>query len=176
MPSLTELAAFLGGPVGIGLGVFARDYLKRRQEAAIAAESARTETERAKVAAGAAERVDVVTLLREQIAAGEQRAERSAARAEAMVEALRAEAAELRSLADAVDELRAAVTAHATREEGELATLNGRVSAILSLAPQPPAGGTGEHARASVIPEPPRLPTPSALRPVTPPLPPRRPT
>lgn len=168
--------ALLTGPVGLAVGAFARDYLKRRQDAAIAAESARTETERAKVAAGAAERVDVVTLLREQIAAGEQRAERSAARAEAMVEALRAEAAELRSLADAVDELRAAVTAHATREEGELATLNGRVSAILSLAPQPPAGGTGEHARASVIPEPPRLASPSALRPATPPLPPRRPT
>lgn len=176
MPSLTELAAFLGGPVGVGLGVFARDYLRRRQEAAIAAESARTDAERSKVAAASAERADVVTLLREQITAGDQRAERSAARAEAMVTALHAASAEMRALADAVDELRAAVTAHATREEGALASLDGRVSAILSLAPQPPAGGTGEHPRASVIPEPPRLAAPSALRPVTPALPPRRPT
>ena len=155
------VVAFLAGPVGVGVGKWVSDYLKRRQDAAIAAEAA-------KVAAGAAERADVVTLLREQTAAGEQRAERSAARADAMVEALHAVTEQVRALADSMDDLRAAVTAHATREENVLATLDGRVSAILSLPPT-----TGEQPRASVVPDMPRLPSPSALRPVTPP-PPRR--
>lgn len=122
----------------------------------------------ATVARNASERTDVIALLREQTAAGEQRAERSAMRAEAMAAALHAVSDEVRALASAVDDLRSAVTAHATREESVLATLDGRVSAILSLPPT-----TGEQPRASVVPDMPRLPSPSALRPVTP-APPRR--
>lgn len=72
------------------------------------------------------------------------------------------------ALGDAVDDLRAAVTAHATREESEIAAIGGRLSVLLPAAPT-----TGEQPRASIVPDMPRLPSPSALRPVTPP-PPRR--
>lgn len=122
----------------------------------------------ATVARNASERTDVIALLREQTAAGEQRAERSAARADAMVEALHAVTEQVRALGDAVDDLRAAVTAHATREGSEIAAIGGRLSVLLPAAPT-----TGEQPRASIVPDMPRLPSPSALRPVTPP-PPRR--
>jgi len=72
------------------------------------------------------------------------------------------------ALGDAVDDLRAAVTAHATREESEIAAIGGRLSVLRPAAPT-----TGEQPRASIVPDMPRLPSPSALRPVTPP-PPRR--
>lgn len=129
---------------------------------------AAAEAARAATAAGAAERTDVIALLRDQIAKGEERGEKSAARADAMADALRAVAEQTRSLAAAVDELRGAVTEHAHREEATLASLDGRLSL---LTPAPP---TGEQPRASVVPDPPRLPSPSPLRPATPP-PPRRP-
>lgn len=154
-----DILAALGGAAGVGAAA------KAVWEWYTARDRARLDAERAKVAAAAGERTDVIELLRGMVAKGEERGEKSAARADAMAEALRAVTEEMRSLGDSVDELRGVVTAHAHREEGALASLDGR----LSLLTAPPA--TGEQPRASVVPDPPRLP---ALRPLTPAPPPRR--
>lgn len=157
--TVADILAALGGAAGVGAAA------KAVWEWYTARDRARLDAERAKVAANATERTDVIALLRDQIAKGEERGERSAARADAMADALREVAEQTRSLAAAVDDLRGAVTDHAHREEGALASLDGR----LSLLTAPPA--TGEQPRASVVPDPPRLP---ALRPLTPAPPPRR--
>lgn len=113
----------------------------------------------------AAERVDVVTLLREQIKAGDDRSERSAARADAMVDALRELGEQVRALGGAVADVRDAIGDHTHREASTLASIDARLSLLTS--------GTGEQPRASIV--------PGALRAPTPPLPavpapPRRPT
>lgn len=169
----TEWIALATGPVGLAVGKFLSDYLRRRQDAAIAAEAARTETERAKVAAGAAERTDVIALLRDQIAKGEERGEKSAARSDAMADALRAVAEQTRALSGAVDDLRGAVTEHAGREEDMIAGQSERIARLeAQLDALLRAPSTGEQPRASVVPDLPRPPAPP-LRPATPALPPR---
>lgn len=160
--TVADILAALGGAAGVGAAA------RAVWEWYTARDRARLDAERAKVAANAAERTDVIALLREQIAAGEARGEKSGARADAMADALREVAEQTRSLAAAVDDLRGAVTDHARSEEATLASLGGRLSL---LTPAPP---TGEQPRASVVPDPPRLPSPSPLRPATP-APPRRP-
>lgn len=103
----------------------------------------------------AAERTDVVSLLRDQIAKGEERGEKSAARADAMVDALHALAEQVRAMNGGVADVRDAIGDHTHREESTLASIDARLSLL--------AGGTGEHQRASVV--------PGALRAPTPPLP-----
>lgn len=103
----------------------------------------------------AAERVDVVTLLREQIKAGDDRGEKSAARADAMVDALRTLGEQVRSLGAAVADVRDAIGDHSHREGSTLASIDARLSVL--------AGSTGEQPRASIV--------PGALRAPTPPLP-----
>ena len=114
---------------------------------AAAAKAAETQAahDAAKISASAAERADVVALLRQQLVAGDERAERSAARATEIAAALAASAHATTANTAAIESLRVAITAHAAEELDILRDLH------------------GEQPRASMV--------PSAMRAPTPPLP-----
>lgn len=146
------IAALLASPVLGAVAAKGWQWYTTRDATKLAAEADAAKHRRETLAA---ERTDVVTLLREQIAAGDARGEKSAARADAMVDALRELAEQVRALGSAVADVRDAVGDHTHREESTLASIDARLSLL--------AGGTGEQPRASIV--------PGALRAPTPPLP-----
>lgn len=143
------ILTLVASPVLGGAAAKLWQWWTTRDAAKLAAEAEATrrahEADAAKLAANAAERSSIVELLRQQLAAGDERGERGAARAAEIAAALAESAAAQRELTRAIEELRAALMRHADEE--------------LDLL-RPLAGGTGEHARASVIPAPPRPPVP----------------
>ena len=122
---------------------------------AAAAKAAETQAahDAAKISASAAERADVVALLRQQLVAGDERAERSAARATEIAAALAASAHATTANTAAIESLRVAITAYAAEELDILRDLH-------AMLPPP---STREQPRASMV--------PSAMRAPTPPLP-----
>lgn len=160
-----EIAALLTGPVGIAVGAFVRDVWRRRADAADAAAKAQRDADAAKLAANATERSDMVGLLRQQLTAGDERAEKSAARAEAIAAALAENAASTRENSRALDDLRGALTDHSGEE---LATLREVHAMLRSLT-----GADGVDSRTSLVPGV-RGPTPPRGIPALPAPPPRR--
>lgn len=151
-PAETILA--LAGGVG-GIGTAASkvwDWYRSRDAAKLAAVADEAKHRREALST---ERVDMIGLLREQIKAGDDRGEKSAARADAMVDALRELAEQVRALGGAVADVRDAIGDHTHREASTLASIDARLSLLTS--------GTGEQPRASIV--------PGALRAPTPPLP-----
>ncbi len=151
--TLADILPAIGGAAGIAAAVKAAwSWWTAERTAKRTAEADDAKHRREALAS---ERVDVVTLLRAQIDAGEARGEKSAARADAMVDALRTLGEQVRALGGAVADVRDAIGDHTHREESTLASIDARLSVL--------ASGTGEQPRASIV--------PGALRAPTPPLP-----
>ncbi len=121
----------------------------KAQRDALAARDAAT------VARDSAERVDLIAELRASRDASDARAAKAQERADALVAALHALAAEVAKGNGATATFADAVNDHARREEDALA----EIRATLRLS-GPSANATGEQPRASVVPSLGRAPTP----------------
>ena len=135
----SDVLASIGGAAGIAA-------------AAKAVWSWWTARDASRLAATTTERADLVAELRASRDASEARGAKAQERADALVAALHALAAEVAKGNSATATFADAVNDHARREEESLA----EIRALLRLSGPP----TGEQPRASVVPSPGRAPTP----------------
>lgn len=142
MTDLSQILPALGGAAGLAAAARAVWEWWTRRDAA-------------KLAATSTERADLIAELRASRDASEARGAKAQERADALVAALHALAAEVAKGNSATATFADAVNDHARREEDSLA----EIRATLRLS-GPPANATGEQPRASVVPSPGRAPTP----------------
>lgn len=153
MTDLSQILPALGGAAGVAAALKAVwSWWTQRDAAKLAAAA----TERAALtAASTSERADLIAELRASRDASEARGAKAQERADALVAALHALAAEVAKGNSATSAFADAVNDHARREEDALA----EIRAALRLS-GPPVNATGEQPRASVVPSPGRAPTP----------------